>query len=138
MVQDALTRQIGSAARKGGRKLGIVAFLNKAKSCERAGSLRLRDWAADETDHRWEFVEVALARVCRRTDLFERRHRLMADRAEYFAGRRLRPPLDPRLVTPLPQQSAEQGAAPPGSRRRPARWHFTPRPHRNRRAEISD
>ena len=55
-----------------------------------------RDWAADETDHPREVVEAALAHVVqnkveaayRRTDLFERRRRLMDDWAEYLAGRR--------------------------------------------------
>ena len=55
-----------------------------------------RDWAAEETDHPREVVEAALAHVVqnkveaayRRTDLFERRRRLMDDWAEYLAGRR--------------------------------------------------
>ena len=54
-----------------------------------------RDWAADETDHPREVVEAALAHVVqnkveaayRRTDLFERRRRLMDDWAGYLAGR---------------------------------------------------
>ena len=54
-----------------------------------------RDWAAEETDHR-EVVEAALTHVVqnkveaayRRSDLFERRRRLMDDWAEYLAGRR--------------------------------------------------
>ena len=53
-----------------------------------------RDWAAEETDHPREVVEAALAHVVqnkvegayRRTDLFERRRRLMDDWAEYLAG----------------------------------------------------
>ena len=53
-----------------------------------------RDWAADETDHPREVVEAALAHVVqnkveaayRRTDLFERRRRLMDDWAAYLAG----------------------------------------------------
>ena len=55
-----------------------------------------RDWAAEETDHPREVVEAALAHVVqnkveaayRRTDLFERRRRLMDEWAEYLAGRR--------------------------------------------------
>lgn len=51
-----------------------------------------RAWAADETDHPWEVVEAALAHVVkrwaeaayRRTDLFERRIRLMDDWAAYL------------------------------------------------------
>ena len=54
------------------------------------------DWSAEETDHPREVVEAALAHVVkskveaayRRTDLFERRRRLMADWEAYLAGRR--------------------------------------------------
>ena len=53
-----------------------------------------RDWAAEETDHPREVAEAALAHkvrnqieaAYRRTDLFERRRRLMADWARYLAG----------------------------------------------------
>ena len=53
-----------------------------------------RDWAAEETDHPREVIEAALAHVVqnrveaayRRTDLFERRRRLMKDWASYLAG----------------------------------------------------
>ena len=53
-----------------------------------------RDWAAEETDYPREVVEAALAHVVRnkveaayrRTDLFERRRRLMDDWAAYLAG----------------------------------------------------
>ena len=53
-----------------------------------------RDWAAEKTDHPREVVEAALAHVVkdkveaayRRTDLFERRRRLMEEWAEYLAG----------------------------------------------------
>ena len=55
-----------------------------------------RDWAAEKTDHPREVVEAALAHVVKnkveaaymRTDLFERRRRLMADWEAYVAGRR--------------------------------------------------
>ncbi|MCY3610628.1 MAG: integrase, partial [Gemmatimonadetes bacterium] len=55
-----------------------------------------RDWAAEMTDHPREVVEAALAHVVkskveaayRRTDLFDRRRRLMADWEAYLAGRR--------------------------------------------------
>ena len=55
-----------------------------------------RDWAAEETDHLREVVEAALAHVVqnkveaayRRTDLFERRRRLMNEWSEYVAGQR--------------------------------------------------
>ena len=53
-----------------------------------------RDWAAEETDHPREVIEAALAHVVgnkveaayARSDLFERRRRLMGDWAEYLAG----------------------------------------------------
>ena len=54
-----------------------------------------RDWASEETDHPREVVEAALAHVVRnkveaayaRSDLFERRRRLMDDWAAYLGGR---------------------------------------------------
>ena len=53
-----------------------------------------RDWAAEETNHPREVIEAALAHVVRnpveaayaRSDLFERRHRLMDDWAGYLSG----------------------------------------------------
>ena len=53
-----------------------------------------RDWAAEETDHPREVAEAALAHkvrnqieaAYRRSDLFERRRRLMNDWAAYLAG----------------------------------------------------
>ena len=53
-----------------------------------------RDWAAEETDHPREVIEAALAHVVqnkveaayRRTDLFDRRRRLMNDWAAYLSG----------------------------------------------------
>ena len=55
-----------------------------------------RDWAAEETDHPREVIEAALAHVVQnkveaayaRSDLFERRRRLMDDWAEYVGRRR--------------------------------------------------
>ena len=55
-----------------------------------------RDWAAEETDHPREVIEAALAHVVQnkveaayaRSDLFERRRRLMDDWAEYLSGGR--------------------------------------------------
>ena len=55
-----------------------------------------RDWAAEETDHPREVVEAALAHVVhnkveaayRRSDLFERRRRVMEDWATYLASER--------------------------------------------------
>ena len=62
-----------------------------------------RDWAAEETDHPREVVEAALAHVVqnkveaayRRTDLFERRRKLMDDWAAYLAGERRDPDAGP-------------------------------------------
>ena len=53
-----------------------------------------RDWAAEETEHRREVIEAALAHVVRdkveaayaRSDLFKRRRRLMDDWAAYVNG----------------------------------------------------
>ena len=55
-----------------------------------------RDWVAEETDHPREVAEAALAHLVRnpveaayaRSDLFERRRRLMDDWAVYLAGER--------------------------------------------------
>ena len=66
-------------------KLGIAAVPHGFRSS-------FRDWAAEETDHPREVVEAALAHVVRnkveaayrRTDLFERRRRLMDDWAAYL------------------------------------------------------
>ena len=52
-----------------------------------------RDWAAEETDHPREVIEAALAHVIQnkvavyaRSDLFERRRRLMDDWSAYLAA----------------------------------------------------
>ncbi len=51
-----------------------------------------RDWAGEETDHPREVIEAALAvrnpveAAYARSDLFERRRRLMDDWAGYLAG----------------------------------------------------
>ena len=58
-----------------------------------------RDWAAEETDHPREVAEAALAHkvrnqieaAYRRSDLFERRRRLMNDWAAYLASERRGP-----------------------------------------------
>ena len=55
-----------------------------------------RDWAAEETNHPREVIEAALAHVVqnrveaayRRTDLFERRRRLMDDGSAYLQRER--------------------------------------------------
>ena len=69
------------------RELGIAAVPHGFRSS-------FRDWAGEETDHPREVIEAALAHVVRnrveaayaRSDLFERRRRLMDDRAGYLAG----------------------------------------------------
>ena len=71
------------------KRLGIAAVPHGYRSS-------FRDWAAEETDHPREVAEAALAHVVRnqveaayrRTDLFERRRRLMDDWADYLAGER--------------------------------------------------
>ena len=68
------------------RKHGIAAVPHGFRSS-------FRDWAAEETDHPREVIEAALAHVVqnrveaayRRTDLFERRRRLMGDWTAYLA-----------------------------------------------------
>ena len=70
------------------KQLGIGAVPHGFRSS-------FRDWAAEETDHPREVVEAALAHTVRnpveaayaRSDLFERRRRLMGDWGAYLAGR---------------------------------------------------
>ena len=68
-----------------------------------------RDWAAEETDHPREVIEASLAHVVKnkveaayaRSDLFERRRRLMDDWAVYLGrqgGGRRRTPIEPECV----------------------------------------
>ena len=67
--------------------LGIAAVPHGFRSS-------FRDWAAERTDHPREVIEAALAHVVQnkveaayaRSDLFERRRRLMDDWAMYLAG----------------------------------------------------
>ena len=69
------------------KQLGIGAVPHGFRSS-------FRDWAAEETDHPREVVEAALAHSVRnpveaayaRSDLFERRRRLMDDWGAYLAG----------------------------------------------------
>ena len=69
------------------REQGIAAVPHGFRSS-------FRDWAAEETDYPREVIEAALAHVVRnrveaayaRSDLFERRRRLMDDWASYLAG----------------------------------------------------
>ena len=70
------------------KRLGIAAVPHGFRSS-------FRDWTAEETDHPREVAEAALAHVVRnqveaayrRTDLFERRRRLMEDWAAYLTDR---------------------------------------------------
>ena len=84
----------------GGKPLGSTALSQLLKGLRIAAvphgfRSSFRDWAAEETDHPREVAEAALAHkvrnqveaAYRRTDLFERRRRLMSDWAEYLAGR---------------------------------------------------
>ena len=72
-----------------------------------------RDWAAEETDHPREVIEAALAHVVQnkveaayaRSDLFERRRRLMNDWEAYLAGAR------GRVVAFHPADTARAGAS---------------------------
>ena len=69
--------------------LGIAAVAHGFRSS-------FRDWAAEETDHPREVIEAALAHVVQnkveatyaRSDLFERRRRVMNDWAAYLNGQR--------------------------------------------------
>ena len=78
------------------RKLEIAAVPHGFRSS-------FRDWAAEETDHPREVIEAALAHVVqnrvetayRRTDLFERRRRLMDDWAAYLADKSRDPEAGP-------------------------------------------
>ena len=78
------------------RKHGIAAVPHGFRSS-------FRDWAAEETDHSREVIEAALAHVVqnrveaayRRTDLFERRRRLMNDWAAYLADKSRDPEAEP-------------------------------------------
>ena len=85
----------------GGRRLHDMALSGLLKN-QRIAAVphgfrsSFRDWAAEETDHPREVVEAALAHVVgnrveaayARSDLFERRRRLMDDWAEYLAADR--------------------------------------------------
>ena len=80
-----------------GRPLDGTAFTRMLKRLEinavpHGFRSSFRDWAAEETDYPREVAEAALAHVVRnqveaayrRTDLFDRRRRLMADWADYL------------------------------------------------------
>ena len=86
-------RRGAAVAEKGLRRLleqqGIAAVPHGFRST-------FRDWAAETTEHRREVIEAALAHVVRdkveaayaRSDLFERRRRLMDDWAAYLGSDR--------------------------------------------------
>ena len=84
-----------------GKPLGVTVLSKLLKTLKIEavphGFRSFRDWAAEETDHPREVAEAALAHkvrnpieaAYRRTDLFERRRRLMNDWSAYLAGRRV-------------------------------------------------
>ena len=85
--------------RVGGKPIGNTAMSDLLRGLKIAAvphgfRSSFRDWAAEETDHPREVAEAALAHkvrnpieaAYRRTDLFERRRRLMDDWARYLAG----------------------------------------------------
>ena len=85
-------KTIGDARLSGAlQQLGIGAVPHGFRSS-------FRDWASERTDHPREVVEAAPAHMVRnrtaaayaRSDLFERRRRLMDDWASYLGGERVR------------------------------------------------
>ena len=85
--------------RVGGKPIGNTAMSELLRGLKIAAvphgfRSSFRDWVAEETDHPREVAEAALAHkvrnpieaAYRRTDLFERRRRLMDDWASYLAG----------------------------------------------------
>ena len=90
--------------RVGGKPIGNTAMSELLRGLKIAAvphgfRSSFRDWAAEETDHSREVAEAALAHKARnpieaayrRTDLFERRRRLMDDWAGYLAGESRQP-----------------------------------------------
>lgn len=104
ILEDGRTLGRGSPLvfpRVDGRRLGSTAMSELLRALEIAAvphgfRSSFRDWAAEETDHPREVAEAALAHkvrnpieaAYRRTDLLDRRRRLMDDRAEYLTGGR--------------------------------------------------
>ena len=95
------------------RTSGYAGCSNAAASpaCRMASARRSGDWAAEETNHPREVIEAALAHIVQnrveaahaRSDLFERRRRLMHDWAAYLVdAHRRQPPI---------AEPAEQGIA---------------------------
>ena len=87
------------------RKHGIAAVPHGFRSS-------FRDWAAEDTDHPREVIEAALAHVVqnrveaayRRTDLFDRRRRLMDDWSAYLADEGREPAPDRSVDPPCSQR----------------------------------
>ena len=79
-----------------GKRMGRLLQKHRIAAVPHGFRSSFRDWAAEETDHPREVVEAALAHVVqnkveaayRRSDLFERRRRLMDDWAGYLACER--------------------------------------------------
>ena len=101
ILEEARALEDGAARlifpRQGGKPLGSgrlrkLLRWNGIAAVPHGFRSSFRDWAAEETDHPREVVEAALAHVVknkveaayRRTDLFERRRRLMDDWADYL------------------------------------------------------
>ena len=78
----------------GGERMSRLLRKHRIAAVPHGFRSSFRDWSAEETDHLREVVEAALAHVVqnkveaayRRSDLFERRRRLMNDWAAYLAG----------------------------------------------------
>ena len=86
---------------RSGRRLDVKQLRRLLERCGIAAvphgfRSSFRDWAAEETDHPREVVEAALAHMVQnpveaayaRSDLFERRRRLMNDWEAYLTGER--------------------------------------------------
>ena len=84
---------------QGGKPISITRLLRMLQNLKVAAvphgfRSSFRDWAAEETNHPREVVEAALAHVVTnqteaayaRSDLFDRRRRLMQDWADYLNG----------------------------------------------------
>ena len=77
-----------------GKRLNRLLWKHRVAAVPHGFRSSFRDWAAEKTDHPRQVVEAALAHVVkskveaayRRTDLFERRRRLMNDWSAYLTG----------------------------------------------------
>ena len=97
---------VSQSARRAARGEATAPDAREAQDRGRAPRVSapaFRDWAAEETNHPREVIEAALAHVVqnrveaayRRTDLFDRRRRLMDDWATYLAGQTPEPEAAP-------------------------------------------